>query len=317
MWSAFASRAMNPGASASPAGKTFWLTTTTVSMACARRRAVGQTDSRIVRRPMDRPTVRPSGRLLDRVKALVQRVRHVARGVVPRREVEGGVYAAGDLAHPARDQRERAAHRIGPERAAETGGGRGGGNPGRRRAELVGDPRPQRAHVPEVEPQREGILVARAGRGVEVVADERHVAAAARRVDADPHEGEGRVGRRHDPPVPLPATVALEARGVAGAGGLVASEKAEHRKEGNRRGQCRRVKTYRASVRLVRAQDIWPLMLCHGATRSRREATRTPSGQRGCSRSREPGTPVPRTGGGRARGPTRPGRPVSALYYRG
>src|SRR2546425_4572323 len=60
-------------------------------MACARRRAVGQTDSRIVRRPMDRPTVRPSGRLLDRVKALVQRVRHVARGVVPRREVEGGV----------------------------------------------------------------------------------------------------------------------------------------------------------------------------------------------------------------------------------
>src|SRR2546426_4671285 len=95
-------------------------------MACARRRAVGQTDSRIVRRPMDRPTVRPSGRLLDRVKALVQRVRHVARGVVPRREVEGGVYAAGDLAHPARDQRERAAHRIRPERATEAGDGRQG-----------------------------------------------------------------------------------------------------------------------------------------------------------------------------------------------
>src|SRR2546421_10014268 len=299
-WSAFASRAMNPGASASPAGKTFWLTTTTVSIVWPESGAVGPTDSKAASRPTDR--------LLDRVKALVQRVRHVARGVVPRREVEGGVYAPGDLAHPARDQRERAAHRIRPERAAEAGDGREGGNPGRRRADLVGDPRPQRAHVPEVEPQREGILVARAGRGVEVVADERHVAAA-RRVDADPHEGEGRVGRRHDPPVPLPATVALEARGVAGAGGLVASEKAEHRKEGNRRGQCRRVKTYRASVRLVRAQDIWPLMLCHGATRSRREATRTPSGQRGCSRSREPGTPVPRTGGGRARAPPRRRRP--------
>src|SRR2546426_11899088 len=100
---------MNPGASASPAGKTFWLTTTTVSMACARRRAVGQTDSRGVRRPMDRPTVRPAGPLLDRVKALVQRVRHAARGGGPRREGEGGGYAAGDLAHPARDHREHAA----------------------------------------------------------------------------------------------------------------------------------------------------------------------------------------------------------------
>src|SRR5438876_2382436 len=231
---------MNPGASASPAGKTFWLTTTTVSIVWPDSGAVGPTDSKAARRPTDR--------LLDRVKALVQRVRHVARGVVPRREVEGGVYAAGDLAHPARDQRESAAHRIGPERAAETGGGRGGGNPGRRRAELVGDPRPQRAHVPEVEPQREGILVARAGRGVEVVADERHVAAA-RRVDADPHEGEGRVGRRHDPPVPLPATVALEARGVAGAGGLVASSQAEQRQAERRQARPRRAEPRRAIPR--------------------------------------------------------------------
>src|SRR3989449_429607 len=313
---------MPPGASASPGGKTFLLTTTTVSIAwadpkgfaCARR----QTGGRAVRRPSATATAGPPVRqtaavLFDRVKALVQGVHDVARGVVPRREVEGGVYAPGDLAHPARDEREGAAHRIRPERAAEARGGREGGNPGRRRAELVRDPRPQRPDVSEVEPQREGILVSRAGRGVEVVADDRHVSAAARRVDADPHQGEGRVGRRHDPPVPLPATVALEARGVAGAGGLVASEKAEHRKEGNRRGQCRRVKTYRASVRSVRAQDMWPLMLCHGAARSRWEATRTPSGQRGCSRICEPGTPVPRTGGGRARGPTRPGRPGSDL----
>src|SRR2546425_5781343 len=42
-------------------------------------------------------------------------------------------------------------------------------------------------------------------------------------------------------------------------------------------------------------------MLCHGAARSRWEATRTPSGQRGCSRICEAGAPVPRTGGGRAR----------------
>src|SRR2546422_127999 len=94
---------------------------------------------------------------------------------------------------------------------------------GRRRAELVGDPRPERPDVSEVEPQREGILVSRAGRRVEVVPDERHVSAAARRVDADPHQGEGRVGLRLDPPVPLPATIALEARGIAGAGGLVAA----------------------------------------------------------------------------------------------
>src|SRR2546422_970775 len=115
---------MPPGASASPGGKTFLLTTTTVSIAwadpkgfaCARR----QTGGRAVRRPSATATAGPPVRqtaavLFDRVKALVQGVHDVARGVVPRREVEGGVYAPGDLAHPARDEREGAAHRIRPD----------------------------------------------------------------------------------------------------------------------------------------------------------------------------------------------------------
>src|SRR5213593_3967666 len=109
--SRFASRAMKLGASASWRSNTLRFTTTIVSIVGGTDWAVRRSGEQVVSNPRMMPTacppVRPTA-LLDQVNALVQRVGHVASGVVPLRKIQGRVHAAGDLPQPARRERERA-----------------------------------------------------------------------------------------------------------------------------------------------------------------------------------------------------------------
>src|SRR2546430_16178146 len=122
--SRFASRAMKPGASASWRSNTLRLTTMIVSIVGGTDWAVTRSGGRAVSNPSTMPTacptVRPSA-LLDQVNALVQRIGHVAGGVVPFRKIQGRVHAPGDLPQPAGRERERAPHRVRPQGAAQAG----------------------------------------------------------------------------------------------------------------------------------------------------------------------------------------------------
>src|SRR5207244_9808695 len=128
--SRFASRAMNPGASASWRSSTLRFTTMMMSIVVAE----DWPD-----RPTGRPAVKmaaagPMVSLFDQVNALVQRIGHVAGGVVPFRKIQGRVHAPGDLPQPARRERERAPHRVGLQGAAQAGHRRVGGEAPRRGA---------------------------------------------------------------------------------------------------------------------------------------------------------------------------------------
>src|SRR6266516_3484326 len=212
--SAFARRARKPGASPT-AAKTLWFTTMTVSITWADRRTGGLAHSSSSDTPTARPPVRPST-LLDRVNALVKRIDHVPRAVVPLRKIQRRIDAARQLPLPAGREEQRAAHRIGLEGTTQTRDRAERRNPRRRRADRVGGVRLQVTHPAELEPDRERVLVAAAGRGVEVVAREHHVAPAPGRVDPHPHERQPEIGLDCEPAVPLPAPVALDAQRVAG-----------------------------------------------------------------------------------------------------
>src|SRR3989442_23943 len=104
--SRFASRAMKPGASASWRSNTLRLTTMIVSIVggtdWAIRRSGGQAVSNPTAMPTARPPVRPCAvALLDQVNALVQRIGHVACGVVPPRKIQGRVHPPAELPQPA------------------------------------------------------------------------------------------------------------------------------------------------------------------------------------------------------------------------
>src|SRR2546428_11255573 len=83
-----------------------WLTTTIVSMvAWADRRSGGRAVSSNTALPTARP-VHQIAALLDRVNALVQRVRDMPGGVIPLRKVQRRVDPAGDLAQTTRGEQE-------------------------------------------------------------------------------------------------------------------------------------------------------------------------------------------------------------------
>src|SRR5213593_2522184 len=106
--SRFARRAMKLGASASWRSNTLRFTTMIVSIVAA-----GDWPSRRTGAPaVSSAAAVPTASLLEQVNALVQRIGHVASGVVPFRKIEGRVHTAGDLPQAARCERERAADRV-------------------------------------------------------------------------------------------------------------------------------------------------------------------------------------------------------------
>src|SRR2546430_12891506 len=120
----FASRAMKLGASASWRSNTLRLTTMIVSIVgagdCANRRTGGPAVSNAVADPTASPPVRQTAlALLDQVNALVQRIGHVASGVVPFRKVKRPVHPAGGLPQAAPCHAERPPARIRPTGGAE------------------------------------------------------------------------------------------------------------------------------------------------------------------------------------------------------
>src|SRR5882762_10528870 len=66
--------------------------------------------------------------LLEQINALVQRISHVAGGVVPFRKIQGYVHPAGDLPQAARRERECAADGVRSQRTAQAGHGPVGGD---------------------------------------------------------------------------------------------------------------------------------------------------------------------------------------------
>src|SRR6266540_5114175 len=123
--SRFASWAMKPGASASWRSNTLRFTTMIVSIVAA-----GDWPDRRTGGPAVRSAAAvPIASLLEQINALVQRIGHVASGVVPFGKIQGRVHAAGDLPQAARRERERAAHRVRLQGAAQAGHRRVGGEP--------------------------------------------------------------------------------------------------------------------------------------------------------------------------------------------
>src|SRR6266700_8109031 len=162
--SRFASRAMKPGASASWRSNTLRLTTMIVSIVgaadCADRWTGGPAVSHAAADPTASPPVRQTAvALLDQVNALMQRIGHVAGGVVPFRKVQGRVHPAGDLPQAARCERERAPDRIRLEGAAEAGHRRVRGEARGRGTKGVRDVLPQIPHAPQVQREGDRVLV--------------------------------------------------------------------------------------------------------------------------------------------------------------
>src|SRR5579884_2688274 len=219
--SRLASRARNPGASSAglPGSKTLRLTTMIVSIVWARSRAPAAASRAAA--ASGGPAIRRSvAALFDQINALPQLVGHVTGRIVPLGKVQPGVHPAGELPQAARRQ---------PERPAEAGDGAERPDRRLRRTDAVGHALAQVPHAGELEPQREAVLVAFGRRGIEVVAREADVAAARQRVDRQPGEGERGIHGEAQAAVPLPAAVALHARGIAGARGLVAGGADEQR----------------------------------------------------------------------------------------
>src|SRR5439155_22565218 len=168
--SRFASRAMKLGASASWRSNTLRFTTTIVSIVGGTDWAVRRSGGQAVSNPSTMPTTSPpvpqtAAVLFDQVNALVQRVGHVAGGVVPLRKIQGRVHATGALPQAARREREGAADRVRLQRAAQAGHCRVGGEARGRWAQRVRDVRPQVARAPQVQREGERILVSFADGG--------------------------------------------------------------------------------------------------------------------------------------------------------
>src|SRR5206468_8855879 len=118
--SRLASRAINLGASAAWRSNTLRFTTMMVSILGAGAWPDRRTAGPAVRTA----TAAAIASLLEQINALVQRVGHVAGGVVPFRKIQGRVHATRDLPQPARRERERAADRVRLQRATQTRHGR-------------------------------------------------------------------------------------------------------------------------------------------------------------------------------------------------
>src|SRR5437660_4784588 len=222
--SRFASRAMKPGASASWRSNTLRFTMMIVSIVAADW-AVRRSGGRAVSKPSTTPTVCPPDRqtaLFDQVNALVQRIGGVAGGVVPFRKIQGRVHPARDLAQAARGEPEGAPHRVGFEWLTETGDGGIGGNAGVRGSERVRHVLSQIPRAPEVERQRQRVLVSLALGGIEVVAGEPYVTPAVPRVDRQAGEREPGILGDGDPAVPFPAGGRLDPERVVEVGDAVA-----------------------------------------------------------------------------------------------
>src|SRR5437588_10469237 len=164
--------AMRPGASPSCGSNTWRFTTMIVSIVVAADWA----DSRAGEPAARSAPAAPTASLFDQVNALVQRISGVAGGLVPFRKIQRRVHAARDLAQASRGQPERAPHRVGLEGVAEARDSGIRRNPGVGGPERVRHVLPQLAHPPEVERERQRVLVSLAPRGIEGVAGEPHVA---------------------------------------------------------------------------------------------------------------------------------------------
>src|SRR5438876_6301369 len=113
--SRLASRAIKPGASAAWRSNTLRFTTMMVSILGAGAWPDRRTGEPAVRSAAIVPTASPPLRqtaLFEQVNSLMQRIAHVAGGVVPFRKIQGRVHATRDLPQPARRERERAADRV-------------------------------------------------------------------------------------------------------------------------------------------------------------------------------------------------------------
>src|SRR5437870_12285618 len=96
-----------------------WLTTTIVSMvAWADRRSGGRAGSSNTALPTARP-VHQIAALLDRVNAVVQRVRDILGGVIRVRKLQRRIGAAGGLVETTRGDEEGGGKRVGPERQTQ------------------------------------------------------------------------------------------------------------------------------------------------------------------------------------------------------
>src|SRR5437879_8151415 len=113
--SRLASRAIKPGASAAWRSNTLRFTTMMVSILGAGAWPDRRTGGPAVRTA----TAAAIASLLEQINALVQRVGHVAGGVVPFRKIQGRVHATRDLPQPARRERERDAERDRLQRAKQ------------------------------------------------------------------------------------------------------------------------------------------------------------------------------------------------------
>src|SRR5256886_10737289 len=215
--SRLASRAMKPGASASWRSNTLRFTMMIVSIVGASDWAVRRSGGRAVSNPSTMPTA-----LLDQVNALVQRIGGVSGGGVPFRKIQGRVHPARDLAQAARGEPEGAPHRVGFEWLTETGDGGIGGNAGVRGSERVRHVLSQIPRAPEVERQRQRVLVSLALGGIEVVAGEPYVTPAVPRVDRQSGEREPGILGDGDAAGPFPAGGRLDPQRVVEGGDAVA-----------------------------------------------------------------------------------------------
>src|SRR5712692_2999694 len=113
--------------------------------------------------------------LLEQINALVQRVGHVASGVVPFRKIQGCVHPAGDLPQAARRECECAADGVRSQRTAQAGHGPVGGDARRRGTQRGWDVLAQVTHVFQVQREGQRVLVSFTDGGVEVVSRQAHV----------------------------------------------------------------------------------------------------------------------------------------------
>src|SRR2546422_1293955 len=175
--SRFARRAMKLGASASWRSNTLRFTTMIVSIVAAgdwpHRRTGGPTVSSAAAVPTaSLPVRRTAVVLLEQINALVQRIGHVASGVVPFRKVQGRVHTAGDLSQAARRERERAPDRVRLQGAAQARHGGVRGKARGRGPKRVRDVLAQVARAPQVQRESERVLVSLPDSGIEVESGE-------------------------------------------------------------------------------------------------------------------------------------------------
>src|SRR2546421_4297170 len=163
--SRLASRAIKLGASAAWRSNTLRFTTMMVSIVGA-----GDWPDRLTGGPAVRTaTAAAIASLLEQINALVQRVGHVAGGVVPFRKIQGRVHATRDLPQPARRERERAADRVRLQRATQARHGRVRRDARVRGTNHVWDVLSQVPHLFQIQREGERVLVSFADGGVKVV----------------------------------------------------------------------------------------------------------------------------------------------------